>query len=54
MFVCPYGKPGGLVHSLVRFAIERSAIARKVSITLDDVFYGKNPPGGKIPPWLSA
>ena len=54
MLVCPYSKPGGLIHSIVRFAIERSVVARKLSISLDDFFYGSKPPGARIPPWMKT
>jgi len=52
MYVCPYSKPGGAIHSLVRSAIERSAVARSLSIAMDDFFYGKKPAGARVPSWL--
>jgi len=44
MRVCPYSHPDNNAHNLVRFAIRRSASARRIMLWLDDVFYGKKPP----------
>ena len=44
MRVCPYSHPDSPAHNLVRFAIRRSASARRVMLWLDDAFYGKKPP----------
>jgi epoxyqueuosine reductase QueG len=43
MRVCPYSHPDSPAHNLVRFAIRRSAGARRVMLWLDDVFYGEKP-----------
>ena len=43
MRVCPYSHPDGPAHNLVRFAIRRSASARRAMLWLDDVFYGRKP-----------
>ena len=44
MRVCPYSHPDNPAHNLVRFAIRRSASARRAMLWLDDIFYGKKPP----------
>ena len=44
MRVCPYSHPDNTAHNIVRFAIRRSASARRVMLWLDDIFYGKKPP----------
>lgn len=44
MRVCPYSHPDHPAHNIVRFAIRRSAAARRAMLWLDDVFYGKKPP----------
>jgi ferredoxin len=38
--VCPYSHPDSAAHNLVRWAIGRSAAARRVMLWADDVFYG--------------
>jgi ferredoxin len=43
MRVCPYSHPDGPAHNLVRFAIRRSASARRTMLWLDDLFYGEKP-----------
>ena len=42
--VCPYSHPDSLAHNVVRWAITRSAFARRVMLRLDDLFYGKRLP----------
>ncbi len=44
MAVCPYSHPDSPAHNLVRWAMKRSGVARRLLIALDDVFYGKRPP----------
>jgi ferredoxin len=44
MAVCPYSHPDSSAHNLVRWAMRRSGMARRLLITLDDLFYGKRPP----------
>jgi ferredoxin len=41
MRVCPYSHPPTTLHNLVRGAIARSALARRLSIWADDFFYGR-------------
>jgi len=42
--VCPYSHPDNFAHNMVRWAIARSASARRVMMWLDDLFYGKRLP----------
>lgn len=42
--VCPYSHPDHPAHNLARWAISRSACARRALLWLDDVFYGKRLP----------
>ena len=41
MKVCPYSHPPTFVHNIVRKGIEKSTVARKLSIWGDDFFYGR-------------
>jgi len=41
--VCPYSHPDSAAHNLLRVAIRRSAVARRASLRLDDLFYGRKP-----------
>ena len=41
MKVCPFSHPGNLVHNLIRAGIARSAVARRLSLWGEDVFYGR-------------
>jgi hypothetical protein len=43
MRVCPYSHPSTLLHNLVRVAIRRSALARRLALAADDLFYGRRP-----------
>ncbi len=49
MRVCPYSHPDNAAHNLVRFAIKRSAAARRAMLWFDDLFYGKKPPARQLP-----
>jgi len=52
MKVCPFSHPGGAVHRLVRWAIRRGAVARRLALWGDDLCYGRRPaPGGPLPDW---
>ena len=42
--VCPYSHPDNLAHNMVRWAIARSASARRALLWFDDLFYGKRLP----------
>ena len=48
--VCPYSHPDSLSHNLLRAAIRRSPAARRASLWLDDLFYGRKPVARKLPP----
>jgi ferredoxin len=52
MTVCPFSHPDNLVHNLVRWFIARSGVARRVSLWLDDLFYGRNPAPRPEPQWI--
>lgn len=43
MIVCPFAHPDNWFHRLVRFGIRNSYLFRRLSIPLDDIFYGKKP-----------
>jgi reductive dehalogenase len=45
MRVCPYSHPDSPAHNLVRWAISRSGVARRVLLWMDDLFYGRKPGG---------
>ncbi len=40
---CPFAKPGGPVHDLVRWAVARNPLARRLALLADDALYGRNP-----------
>jgi reductive dehalogenase len=52
MAVCPYSHPDNPPHSLVRWAIRRSGVARRGALWLDDVFYGGFPVPRPAPGWV--
>jgi reductive dehalogenase len=41
--VCPYAHPETFVHNVVRWLIRRNALARKLGLWADDLFYGRKP-----------
>ncbi len=41
--VCPYSHPDTFMHNLVRFAISRDPLSRKLMLLGDEIFYGKKP-----------
>lgn len=43
MAVCPYSHPNNLAHNLVRWAVPRSGVGRRVVLWMDDIFYGRKP-----------
>jgi len=49
MIVCPYAHPDSPAHNLARWAIRRSAAARRAALWMDDLFYGRRPPTRKGP-----
>jgi len=52
MAVCPYSHPDNLAHNLVRWAVRRSGLARRVVLWMDDVFYGHQPAPRPAPGWI--
>jgi reductive dehalogenase len=40
MKVCPFSHPDNFVHNVIRYGIKRSALARKLSLHADNLFYG--------------
>ncbi|MHB8867961.1 MAG: hypothetical protein ACYC6T_17230 [Thermoleophilia bacterium] len=50
--VCPYSHPDAGLHNLVRWANRRSGAARRVTLFLDDVFYGRRPQPRTPPKWI--
>ena len=50
--VCPYSHPDAGMHNLVRWANRRSGVARRVTLFLDDVFYGRRPRPRTPPKWI--
>jgi len=49
LYVCPYSKPAGLFHDLIRKITEKSSLAHSLSVFGDDIFYGKKPLRKKSP-----
>ncbi len=49
MYVCPYSKPAGLFHDLIRKTTAKSSLAQSLSVFGDDMFYGKKPLRKKSP-----
>jgi ferredoxin len=43
MRTCPFSHPNSFVHSVIRRAISRSSLARKLSLRGENLFYGKGP-----------
>ena len=41
--VCPYSHPDNLLHNIVRFGINNSAIFSRLALSLDDAVYGRKP-----------
>ena len=54
MKVCPYSHPNAPLHNAVRRVIRRSAVARRIALHADDLFYGRRPTDpGNPPPFPS-
>jgi len=50
--VCPYSHPGTPVHNAVRRILPRNAIARRLALWADDLFYGRRPTApSALPDW---
>ena len=41
--VCPYSHPDSLLHNLVRGAVRKNPLARRLALWGDDLFYGRKP-----------
>jgi ferredoxin len=52
MAVCPFSHPDNWMHNGVRWAIRHSGMARRGSLWLDDVFYGREPAPTPTPSWI--
>ena len=50
--VCPHAHPSTTMHNLVRWANRRSGAARRVTLFLDDLFYGRKPQPRNPPAWI--
>ncbi len=48
--VCPYSHPDNPVHNSARWVIARNALARRLMLVADDLFYGRNPVSKIKPP----
>lgn len=53
MRVCPWSHPGTLPHRLISELSSRNYFARRIFITMDDVFYGKEPKVLHPPDWAA-
>ncbi len=52
MSVCPYSHPANPMHDLVRWAIRRNSLARRVALWGDDLLYGRKPKNRyPLPAW---
>jgi ferredoxin len=52
MAVCPYSHPNNWAHNLVRAFTRRSRVARRLTLFMDDLFYGRSPAPRPFPNWL--
>jgi len=52
MAVCPYSHPDTVLHDLVRWANGRSGLARRTTLRMDDIFYGRRPAPRRGPEWV--
>jgi Pyruvate/2-oxoacid:ferredoxin oxidoreductase delta subunit len=43
--VCPYAHPSSLAHEMVRWAIQRNPLVRRLALWCDDLIYGRRPKG---------
>jgi reductive dehalogenase len=52
MKVCPFAHPNTLLHNLVRHAVRQNALARRLALWADDLFYGRRPSApAALPEW---
>lgn len=41
--VCPFSKPNGFYHNLIRFLSSRNVLARHIALFMDDLLYSRTP-----------
>jgi len=54
MAVCPYSHPDNLLHNAIRWGVRNNALFRRGAVWMDDMIYGRKPPPGALPPWMSG
>ena len=53
--VCPYAHPNTPVHQVIRWALPRNPLVRRLALWGDDFFYGRRPKGGPpLPGWHAS
>jgi ferredoxin len=52
--VCPYSHLDTRAHRIARWAIERSGVARRMMLRLDNLFYGRSPAPRPAPDWIPS
>jgi reductive dehalogenase len=52
MSVCPYGRPGTLLHNIVRWILARSVLAQIIFPSIDNLLYGQKWRPRKVSAWL--
>ncbi|TKJ30849.1 hypothetical protein CEE39_07770 [bacterium (candidate division B38) B3_B38] len=50
---CPFSKPDNLLHRAIRYAIDKSVVARQLSVWMDDLFYGRTPRSEAYPTFIN-
>ena len=53
IYTCPFSKPDHLLHRAVRYAIDRSVVARQLSVWMDDLFNGRTPRSEALPEFMA-
>jgi len=53
MSVCPYSHPDSFFHNMARFGNKYSGGFRRLSLRMDDLFYGKSPDQSHPPSWTN-
>lgn len=52
MAVCPYSHPDNTFHNFIRWGISNNFLFRRLSVWLDDLFYGRIPRQANMPRWI--
>lgn len=52
MAICPFSRPDTFSHGLVRWLVARSAVAKALFPTLDNLIYGTKWKSRQVAPWL--